>query len=83
MSDDCDVQVKTMPEQAVPPIAPNQAISFVARYEFVRKLVERFPSPKRPNRNRPIHHPNLKAELEAWDAASDEALENTERDLME
>ena len=61
----------------------NVAVSRSLPYSAVKHAIVSSRPPQRPNRNRPIHGSNLTAEFEAWDAASDESLENTERDLTE
>jgi hypothetical protein len=49
------------------------AATLIASFESVRGLVAQGRPPKRPNRTRPLHSPEeLQAELDAWDAASDE-----------
>lgn len=47
--------VRTSPAQNVPPIPKDCAISFVAAYGAIRKIVGQYPAPKRPNRNRPTN----------------------------
>jgi hypothetical protein len=60
MPDNCTV-VKTVPAQQVPSIEPNRAVSLLIPFEVVRRLVEGHPSPRRPNRNRPINQPDSRA----------------------
>jgi len=43
-------------------------------------LVESAPAPKRPNRSWPENEPWME-EMNAWEAASDEALENLDREF--
>jgi hypothetical protein len=83
ISDFIEPKVKTRPSVAAPEIRPNQAVSFVMSFESVKHIVASSPPLRRPNRTKPIHDPDLMAELEAWDAASDEALENADHDMME
>ncbi len=55
------------------------AVSFLASFHKVKHLLVGRPAPKRPNRDRPLAPDvHLREELSAWDAASDEALENLE-----
>jgi len=54
--------------------------TFSMPFEKVRELVESSPAPRRPNRNKPIHD-SLALELEAWEAASDEALEKCDKEF--
>jgi len=79
-----DVAV-TKTGQALPLIAKNQAVSFRASFPAVKHLLVGWPAPRRPNRNRPANatDPQLGEELEAWEAASDEALRAMEDDLPE
>jgi len=74
--------VQTIPGQPAEPLvhARNQAISMLVPFAAIRQFVVGSPPPKRPNRASPIHvdDPDLAAELAAWDAASDEALERFE-----
>jgi len=79
-----DVAV-TKSGQALPRIEKNQAVSFLASFAAVKHLLIGSPAPRRPNRNRPIHvtDPELREELDAWEAASDEALRALEDDLPE
>ncbi len=71
--------------QAPPDIERNQAVSFVPAFSAVRELIGGYPAPERPNRNRPaiLDDPQLREELDAWDAASDDALRETGADLPE
>jgi hypothetical protein len=51
-----------------------RAVSCSIDFEVVRDKLAKYPPPRRPNRNRPIHAPDdTERELSAWDAASDEA----------
>lgn len=55
-------------------------------FEQVRHLVVGTVPPKRPNRIGPVHQVDLtipREEFEAWEQASDEALENFEKGLEE
>jgi len=63
----------------------KRAVSMQLPFAKVKSLLESFPSPRRPNRNRPIHveNPELQAEFDAWEAASDEAFESMEGNLPE
>jgi len=76
---------KTQPGQALPRIEENEAVSFLPPFRKVRELIAGYPAPRRPNRSRPMHEPDLllSEELAAWDAASDEALEGFEDSLPE
>lgn len=78
-------QAVTRSGQALPRIEKNQAVSFLADFAAVRHLFVGYRPPARPNRNRPmpVVDPQLRDELDAWDAASDEALERLESDLPE
>ena len=75
----------TQPGQALPPIADDCAVSFLAPFESVKHLLSRYPPPGRPNRNRPVHEVDLqlREELDAWEAASDETLDTFENGLPE
>ena len=79
-----DVAV-TKPSQAPPRIKKNEAVSFLVPFEAIKHLLVGQRPPRRPNRNRPMHvnDPQLQKELDAWEAASDEALEAMEDDLPE
>jgi hypothetical protein len=81
MSEVCEVPVKSVPEQAVPQVPANHALSCVLPFEVVGKLISQFPATRRPNRNRPIEHPELEAELRAWSDATDEDFESFESQL--
>ena len=76
---------KTRPEQKIPQAKADQAVSCLAPFETVRHLLVDSPPPRRPNRNRPISIVDsaLREELDAWDAASDEALGTLETGLPE
>lgn len=69
----------------VPTIESDQAVSLLLPFNQVKPLIEGYPAPKRPNRNRPtdIDDAELREECAAWDAASDEAFEAMENDLPE
>jgi hypothetical protein len=69
------------PAQPVPIVASDVAISLTVPFEVVQSIVERCPAPRRPNRNRPRVTPELEAEMNAWEAASDEDFEKFEREL--
>jgi len=71
--------------QPLPHIEKNQAVSLLVPFSLVEHLLVGQPAPRRPNRNRPIlvNDPQLCEELNAWDAASDEAFEAMENDLPE
>lgn len=71
--------------QALPRIEKNQAVSFLIPFAAVKHLLVGYPAPRRPNRNRPINvaDSELRRELDAWETASDEALEIFEDDLPE
>lgn len=71
--------------QAPPRIEKNQAVSYMAPFGAIKSLLEGHPAPRRPNRNRPIHveDPELRDELGAWEAASDEAFDAMEDSLPE
>ena len=75
----------TQSAQAPPRVEENQAVSFLVPFGAVKHLLVGYPSPRRPNRNRPVcpPDPQLREELEAWEAASDEALEGLENGLPE
>jgi hypothetical protein len=60
MPDNCTL-VKTSPAQEVPPIERNRAVSVLVPFEVVRPLLEGRPSPRRPNRNRPVNNPDREA----------------------
>lgn len=63
----------------------NQAVSILLPFAKIKHLLECFPAPKRPSRIRPIHSNEaaLRGELDAWEAASDEAFESMEGKLPE
>lgn len=71
--------------QPPPRIETDQAVSYLAPFEVVRPLLEGYPAPRRPNRNRPVNleDPQLRDEFRAWEAASDEAFEAMEDRLPE
>ncbi len=71
--------------QAPPRIEKDQAVSYAAPFGVVKPLLEGYPAPRRPNRNRPsnLDDPELRDELGAWEAASDEAFEAMEGSLPE
>jgi hypothetical protein len=75
----------TQPSKGAPPVAKHRAISLLVPFAKVKHLLAKYPPPKRPNRNRPVNlvDPELRRELEAWEAASDEAFEIFEDDLPE
>ena len=75
----------TLPSEGAPGVARDRAISLCVPFAEVRHLLVKYPPPRRPNRNRPVNltDPELRRELEAWDAASDEALRAMEDDLPE
>ena len=63
------------------------AVSCSPAFDAVRSMLEESRPPRRPNRNRPVVDvevdPGLRDELDAWDAASNEALERFEGRLSE
>jgi len=59
----------------------KQIATFHVSFEKMRHLIESSPAPRRPNRNRPIQHPLEEDEFQAWEEASDEALENFDREF--
>ncbi len=72
-------KVLTIPGESKPQLASNQAVSFVAAFEAIRKIVGKYPAPTRPNRNRPVmgtgritHH--LSVSLEELDAHATEPV---------
>ena len=69
----------------VPRIESDRAVSLLLPFNQVKQLIEGYPAPRRPNRNRPtdIDDTELREEFAAWDAASDEAFEAMEDDLPE
>ncbi len=71
--------------QALPRIDKNQAVSLVASFDKVKPLLEGYPPPKRPNRNRPVASDDrqLQCELDAWELASDEALQSLDDSLAD
>jgi hypothetical protein len=75
----------TQPSKGAPRVPKDRAISFLVPFAKVKDLLSKYPAPKRPNRNRPVNltDPELRRELEAWEAASDEALQAMEDDLPE
>ena len=76
---------KTRPEPKIPQVKADQAVSCLAPFETIRHLLVESSPPRRPNRNRPVSIVDsaLREELDAWDAASDEALRSLETDLPE
>lgn len=76
---------ETRPAQKIPQPKANQAVSCLARFETIKHLLVGSSPPRRPNRNRPVSivDPALREELDAWDAASDEALDRLETELPE
>jgi hypothetical protein len=75
----------TQPSKGAPTVPKDRAISLLVPLAKVRDLLGKYPPPKRPNRNRPVNltAPELRRELEAREAASDEALQAMEDDLPE
>ena len=75
----------TQPSQGAPEVAKNRAISLLVPFAKVKDLLASYPPPKRPNRNHPVGFgdPALRKELDAWEAASDEALRIVEDDSLE
>ena len=75
----------TKSDQACPAIEKNQAVSITLPFAIIKRLLSGSPAPGRPSRNRPVPlvDPELRAELDAWEAASDEAFESTEGSLPE
>jgi len=58
-----------------------QCATYSIPFALAKKIVESAPAPKRPIRNRPLHDVDLPAEMAAWDEASDEALENFDKEF--
>ncbi len=87
MSETCvPDQVVTRPSQPIPPIGENQAVAtFLASFAAIKHLLAGYSPPARPKRNRPavILDPQLREEIEAWEAASDQAFEKLENELPE
>lgn len=52
-------------------------------FEEIKDAIESATPPRRPNRNKAIHYCGWSDELDAWDAASDEALTAFEDPLEE
>jgi len=75
----------TQPSKGPPEVAKNRAVSLLVPFAHVKHLLAKYPPPKRPNRNCPVNlgGPELRRELDAWDAASDEALRIMEDELSE
>ena len=71
--------------QAIPRIEKNQAVSFLVPFAAVKQLLVGYPAPGRPNRKQPVNvvDPELREELDAWEAASDEAFESLEEERTE
>jgi hypothetical protein len=71
--------------QSLPRVAKDQAVSFTMPFDAIKHLLQGYPAPKRPNRTGPVQpdDPELREELEAWEAASDEAFEAAESDSPE
>lgn len=71
--------------QPLPRIEKNQAVSLLIPFSQVKHLLVGQPAPRRPNRNRPIlvDDPQLREEIDAWEALSDEAYQAMEDDLVE
>ena len=57
------------------------SVTCTPKFHRMRDFIASTPAPKKPNRAGPIHA--LHAEFQAWEAASDEALENFEKQLEE
>lgn len=71
-------------EQLAPAVESNVGISFLPPFTLVKDILESSPSPRRPNRNRPLHdETELEMELSCWEAAGAEALEAFEDSLEE
>lgn len=73
---------RTFPEEKHP---ANVAVSILMPFAKVKHILEGYAAPKRPSRVSPIHNDEsaLQGELDAWEAASDEAFESTESDLSD
>ena len=71
--------------QDAPNIDRDVAISCNPPFDSIRQLLEQGRPPHRPNRSRPADEidPELREELDAWDAASDEALERFDGHSLE
>jgi len=78
-------RAETRPAQEAPMVERNQAISISAPFPLVRGILSQYPPPRRPNRNHPLFEVDreLREEMNAWEAASDEALEGFENSLPE
>lgn len=72
-------EVQEMFDSSGATILPQNA-TFSVPFEVVRKIVESAPSPRRPSRCRPVHG-DFAEEMEAWEEASDEALEIVDREF--
>ncbi|HBO43969.1 MAG TPA: hypothetical protein DD670_08565 [Planctomycetaceae bacterium] len=61
------------------------AVSIMMPFVKVKHLLAEYAPPRRPSRVRPAHtgEVTLKDELDAWEAASDDAFESMESDLSE
>lgn len=57
-----------------------RSATFSVPFEVVREIVEAAPSPRRPSRCQPVHD-DLAVEIEAWEEASDEALEIVDQEF--
>jgi hypothetical protein len=77
--------VVTSPGQAIPPVKRNVAVTLLVPFSKIKHLISGNSQTARPNRNHPINvvDPQLREEIAAWDAASDQALEKLERDFVE
>jgi len=77
--------VVTQPSKGAPAVPRDRAISLLVPFAKVKHLLLKYPPPMRPNRNRPVQwtDPELCGELEAWEAASDEAFDSMEDNLPE
>ena len=62
--------------QPLPRIEKNQAVSLSFPFPAIKHLLIGQLAPRRPNRTKPIavDDPQLREELDAWEAASDEAF---------
>ena len=76
---------ETRPAQKIPEVKANQAVSCLVPFKTIKHLLAGSPPPRRPNRNHPVGvvDSGLREELDAWDAASDEALNRLETELPE
>jgi len=79
---DLNLTPEAKPEGECVPLSAAVTVPTVSpAFSQVAHLLEKCPPTRRPNRTGPRSDRDLEDELRAWEAASDEAFENMERDM--